>query len=184
MDDHEHDDQTQQPRGRHGKFDRDPESAKLQAKATRLRSRGYSYRRIASALDISVSSAYNAVQRTLLATIAEPAAELRTLELQRLDDELERLADLEKKVKKVLDAKHLTVQNGQVVTLGGEPVPDDAPVLAAADRLIRIEDARRKNGAERRKLLGLDAPQKVEQQVDLSGSLRYEVVGVDPVDLT
>jgi hypothetical protein len=37
---------------------------------------------------------------------------------------------------------------------------------------------------ERRKLLGLDAAQKVEQQVDLSGGLRYEIVGVDPAELT
>ncbi len=184
MDDHEHDDETVQPRGRHGKFDRDPETVAKEAEATRLRSRGYSYRRIATEMNTCVSHAYQLVQNALKETLEEPAAELRALELRRLDGELERLADLEEQVKAVLGAQHVTVQQGQVVMLDGQPIPDDAAKLAAVDRLLKIEDARRKNSAERRKLLGLDAAQKLEQQVEVSGALRYEVVGVDPADLT
>lgn len=180
----QHDRGKEPVRGHHGKFDRDPDTAELEAEAVRLRARGLSYRKIAAAQGVAVSTVYDRVQNVLKATIAEPAEELRTLELQRLDEELERLADLEETVKKVLGAKHLTVQHGQVVTLNGEPLPDDAAKLAAIDRLLRIDEQRRRNGEARRKLLGLDAAAKVEQQVDLSGGLRYEIVGVDPAELT
>jgi hypothetical protein len=45
---------------------------------------------------------------------------------------------------------------------------DDAPVLAAVDRLLRIQE-------RRAKLLGLDAPVRA----DVGGKLSYEIVGVD-----
>lgn len=90
----------------------------------------------------------------------------RALHLERLEGELVRLNDLEARAREVLDRHHITVNNGRVIKLDdGEPLQDDGPVLAAIDRLVRIEDARRKNNAEQRKLLGLDAPTKVDAQV-------------------
>jgi hypothetical protein len=173
-----------QPRGHHGKYDRSPDTAVKQAEAMELRGLGHSYQAIATEMGITKSYAHELVTGGLAATIAEPAEQLRTLELQRLDDELLRLAGLEATVHKVLEKKHLVVSHGQIVRKDGEPLEDDAPALAAIDRLLRIDEQRRRNGVERRKLLGLDAAQKVEQQVDLSGGLRYEIVGVDPAELT
>jgi hypothetical protein len=89
----------------------------------------------------------------------------RALHLERLEGELVRLNELEERAKQVLDRHHITVNNGRVIAIDGEPLQDDGPVLAAIDRLIKIEDARRKNNAEQRKLLGLDAPTKVDAQV-------------------
>jgi hypothetical protein len=89
----------------------------------------------------------------------------RALHLERLEGELVRLNELEERAKLVLGRHHITVNNGRVIAVDGEPLQDDGPVLAAIDRLIKIEDARRKNNAEQRKLLGLDAPTKVDAQV-------------------
>jgi hypothetical protein len=89
----------------------------------------------------------------------------RALHLERLEGELVRLNELEERAKQVLDRHHITVNNGRVIAIDGEPLQDDGPVLAAIDRLIKIEDARRKNNESQRKLLGLDAPTKVDAQV-------------------
>ena len=169
-----------QGRDYRGRFIRGIETAQRDAEAARLRSKGWSYRRIAAHFGIDHHSAYNAVHRALRDTLQEPAEELRTLELQRLDEELERLEELETAARKVLARQHLTVApSGQVVYHGSEPLVDDGPALAAIDRLLKIDEQRRKNSESRRKLLGLDKPAKLEH----SGSLRYELVGVDPQDL-
>jgi hypothetical protein len=42
---------------------------------------------------------------------------------------------------------------------------DDGPVLQAADRLLKIEDARRRNGERRAKLTGIEAALKVDATV-------------------
>lgn len=165
-----------------GRFDRDPETAKRDAQAARLRGRGWTYQRIADELDVSRQTAYDAVQRALADTLTEPAAEARTLELERLDE-------MHAAVLAVLEREHVTVQQGKVVrrrvgvelddngepVLDGEgqPIPvyedvlDDAPVLQAVDRLLKIQE-------RRAKLLGLDAPAKAE----VGGKLSYEIVGV------
>lgn len=103
--------------------------------------------------------------RMLERTIAKQHASievLRELELQRLDAELQRLTRLYAKVERILDKFHVTVQFGKVISVDGEPLEDDGPALAAVDRLVKIEDARRRNGERRAKLMGLDAAQKVE----------------------
>ncbi len=87
---------------------------------------------------------------------------------------LDRLNDLSVKARTVLDRLHVTVHNGQIVlSSDGEPLRDDGPELAAIKTLLSIED-------RRSKLLGLDAPVKVESNVSV---VRYEIVGVDPADL-
>jgi hypothetical protein len=89
----------------------------------------------------------------------------RSLHLERLEAELLRLDDLEQHARQVLTRHHITVNNGRVISVDGEPLLDDGPVLQAIDRLIKIEDARRRNNESQRKLLGLDAPTKVDAQV-------------------
>jgi sigma-70-like protein len=126
-----------------GKYTRNPETARRDASAVALRAQGHSYRDIAAVLDVSVSNAYQAVQRALRAIIEEPASELRALELERLDE-------LTREAQAVMRRDHLAVSNGKVVTYDGAPVIDDQPVLGAIDRLVKISE-------RRAKLLGLDA---------------------------
>jgi hypothetical protein len=83
-----------------------------------------------------------------MAIIREPAEELLRLELDRLDM-------MWRAAVEVLRRKHVTVSHGKVVIVDGQPLPDDAPVLNAIDRLLSIQ-------ARRAKLLGLDAPKKIE----------------------
>lgn len=168
-----------------GRFDRDLETVKRDAEIARLRSRSWTYRKIAEHLGMSVSAVYEAVQRTYAEVITEPAEQMRKLELDRLDAMAE-------EVIKVLERRHVTVSNGKIVrqfagyelhedgTLKvddeGKPIPkfedleDDAPVLAAVDRLLKIQE-------RRAKLLGLDIP--VKQEIDVNAGVEYRIIGVD-----
>lgn len=177
-----------QARGANGKFVRTAETAERDARACELRSRGMSYRAIARELDYaSMGGAYKAVQRALADIVREPAEDVRTLELERLDE-------MHRAVLAVLEREHVTVSQGKVVRrrvgdqldddgqpvldADGKPVGvyedvlDDAPVLQAVDRLLKIQE-------RRARLLGLDAAQKL----DVSGEVTYEVVGVPGEDL-
>lgn len=97
--------------------------------------------------------------------------EYRALELARLEAALERLHHMEESVQRVMARKHITVNNGRVIRILNEdsgeeePVEDDTFVLQAVDRLNRIEESRRKTSESIRRLLGLDAPTKVEATV-------------------
>lgn len=86
----------------------------------------------------------------------------RQQEVLRLDEELARLSRLYERVEKLLERQNLRVSDGRVVTHEGEPLPDDSPFLAAIDRLLKIDDNRRRVAERRAKLLGLDAAQRVE----------------------
>lgn len=162
-------------RGANAKFTAGLETAQRDAEAARLRTRAMSYREIAETLGYADEShAYQGVQRCLRATISEPSEEVRRLEVQRLDR-------LYEAALKVLERMHVTVSNGRVVSMPVEgtgvrdpetgnilgadwaPVLDDAPVLQAIDRLLKIQD-------RRARYLGLDAP------------TRMQVVTVDAVD--
>ncbi|MFD6035735.1 hypothetical protein ACFWHF_14510 [Streptomyces griseoincarnatus] len=130
-----------------------------------------SYRRIGEALGIAPSTAFEAVQRALKEIVQEPAEEVRRLELERLDGMYEHVLG-------VLERQHVTVSQGRVVRLQNpdtgqeEPIPDDGPILAAVTTLLKIQE-------RRAKYLGLDSPSRV----DLSGGVKYEVVGVSSEDL-
>lgn len=171
MSDHEHmaEEQPQHPggptHGPNGDFIATVETAERDAEAARLRSRGLSYRAIAAQQGVDVHTAHDRVHRALAAIRAEGAAEARTLELERLD-----LAQAA--VMQALEAKHFTVNQGRVIYLGEDPMPDYGPVLAAVDRLVKISESRRK-------LLGLDA----EQKVSVSGGVTYEIIGIAEGDL-
>jgi hypothetical protein len=147
--------------GPNGDFVATPETAERDAEAARLRGRGLGYQAIADQLGISVSTAHDAVKRALAAIRAEPAPEVRQLELERLDA-------MYASVLRVLERRHFTVNGGKVVYHGEEPLEDDGPVLAAVDRLLKIQQ-------RRAALLGLDEPVKAE----VGGKLTYEIVGVD-----
>lgn len=126
-------------------------------KAMRLRAEGLSYVEIADQLGYaSGPNASKDVSRALLACAREASAEVRQIELARLDI-------LWTKAMQILCRRHVTVSQGRVVTRDGEPVIDDMPALAAIDRLVKIQK-------RRAELLGLDAP------------LKHEVVTIDMVE--
>ena len=138
---------TRRTRNGKGRFDRNPVTAERDAEAARLRARSLTYREIGEQLGLTVASAYEAVQRALRDTLTEPAADVRELELRRLDE-------MWAAVLAVLERDHLTVSHGKVITIDGEPLKDDGPVLSAVDRLLKIQE-------RRAKLLGLDSAEKV-----------------------
>lgn len=144
-------------RSHKGQFERTIDTAERDAKAARLKVEGLSYQQIADRLGFTDrSTAAKAAKRALAEVVQEPAEELRKLELERLDD-------MYRRSYAVLEREHLTVSQGRVVCLENEagekvPLPDDGPVLAAVDRLLKIQD-------RRAKLLGLDAPTQVQATV-------------------
>lgn len=161
MSDQPADHQADPPRGGDGRYVATPETAHRDAEAARLRGKGWTYRRIATEMGYeSHTSAIDAVKRALDAIREEPAQEVRTLELERLDS-------MYAAVMRVLETKHFTVSQGRLIHIGDEPLEDDGPVLAAVDRLLKIQE-------RRARLLGLDAPSKAE----VGGKLSYEIVGV------
>lgn len=139
-----------QGRSHKGRYERTADGARRDAEAAELRARGLTYQQIADEVGFpDRSNARKAVQRALADTLREPADELRQIQLAQLDR-------LTREALKVLERRHITVSQGRVVKDdAGATIEDDAPVLAAIDRLLKI--------AERRsKLLGLDAPSRVE----------------------
>jgi hypothetical protein len=156
------------PRDEKSRFVRSPETAARDAEAAILRAQGWTYPAIAKRLKFADrGDAYHAVQRAIADVLPEPAEALLFIELERLDAELERLNGYEEKVREVLNAPHITVSNGRVIVRPGteEPMPDDGPVLQAIDRLLKIDEARRRNGERRAKLTGIEAAIKVDATV-------------------
>lgn len=166
-----------------GRFRRTTQAATRDAHALDMYNRGYSYRRIADVLDIDVHTAYDIVQNTMQAIVAEPAAKARERWLGRI----ERAFDM---ALEVAETEHVKVSEGNIVRVRvldddgqpiiidhnqntGEPIYlegdliDDGPVLQAIDRMERL--ARRVAAME-----GYDA----ETKVNLSGELKYEIIGV------
>jgi hypothetical protein len=118
------------------------------------------------------------LHRALEANRDAEAAEVsiyRQLENERLDDELGRLAVLEEKVRQVLGNRHILVNNGRVILDPDteQPMEDDAIVLQAIDRLVKIEDARRRNAERRAKLNGYDMPLQTEVTGANGGPLSF-----------
>lgn len=149
-----------------GRWIQTPEELERVAEALRLRGRGWTYPRIAEHLGVDRGNLYRAMQAARKEILREPAESARDMELERLDLALTAVMD-------VLDRKHITFSNGQILVHEGHTLEDDGPVLAAVDRLVRISESRRK-------LLGLDSAQKI----DVTGGVKYEIVGVDPAALT
>lgn len=143
-------------------------TSERRAQLIRLRVAGKGFDEIAELLEYPTrGAATKDFKRALEQNLDEEGAAVATyrqLENERLDAELVRLNDMETKVRAVLDNRHIVVSNGRVILDPDteEPMDDDAIVLQAVDRLVKIEDARRRNGERRAKLNGLDAPERTE----------------------
>jgi hypothetical protein len=132
-----------------GKFERTVDGVARDAKAARLRARGKTYEQIATELGYSDrSEAWRGVKRVLDGIVTEARDEAVKIELDRLDH-------MWREVITVLETRHFVISDGRIVFRGEEALLDDAPVLHAVDRLLKIAD-------RRAKLLGLDQPRRVE----------------------
>lgn len=135
--------------------------------AVQMRLDGKLHHEIAEALGYrSVGAVVQDIGRYLAALAAEPTAELRAIEVARMDATLVRLNEREARVLEVRDAEHITVNNGKVIMVPGPddtmiPLLDDEPVLRATTLLLGIEKQRADVQQRRAKLLGTNAPTKV-----------------------
>ncbi|MFI6530504.1 hypothetical protein [Streptomyces uncialis] len=148
-------------------------TAERDARAAELLAQRLTYQQIADELGYSSKGdAWRAVHRAR-ADVARPAV------TKLIQAESEELDDLYAMALEVIEANHVVVSHGKVVTMkdpetGEEkPLKDSGPKLQAIQTALRVRESYRK-------LHGLDA----EQKVSLSGSVRYEVIGVDAADLT
>lgn len=140
-----------------------------------LRLQGLSYRAIEAATTdpdgptggkrVAFASAKEMVDKEAARRIDPKVDAWRAIVVERLEGAHARLDYMEAAARKVLERHHITVNNGRIITVDGEPLLDDGPVLAAIDRLAKIEDARLKNNESLRRLFGLDAPAKVDATV-------------------
>lgn len=124
--------------------------AERRAEAYRLRLRGLSLREVGQRLGVSHTTVANWT-RTEAEELVQPlATELRQQQVDRLDE-------MRAAVLGVLESRHYVVSNGRLIRLSedADPLEDDAPILQAVDRLLRIEE-------RRSRLFGLDAPEKSE----------------------
>jgi Winged helix-turn-helix DNA-binding len=135
------------------------DAADMDARCLDLRRAGLSYRDIARQVGLSVSNVHNRVTRSLDRTRREPADALRELELERLDT-------LQVQLTQVLGRRHVTVSGGRIVLdEDDQPLLDDGPTVSAAQALVRVSESRRR-------LLGLDAPNRV----DVRGALSIDLL--------
>lgn len=127
------------------------------ADALALRARGWTYGRIADEQGYTnESGARKACERAMAVYPRETSEAAKTLLIADLNA-------AKQAVWVVLEANHLVISEGRVVSLDGEPIPDDEPVLKAVDRLVRIDQ-------ELAKIYGAYAPS------------RHEVRTIDAID--
>ena len=163
---------------------RDPASvnesdvAAKRAFALSLRKQGHSYEKIGQLLGTQFPHTVHKDETTFSAVYASKLVHEAIKDIYREDAkdmialECERLDEWQMEAIRVLQTEHVTLSNGAVVRVHvrdekgnmvmdpetglpkSVPIRDDAPVLAAIDRLVKISETRRK-------LLGLDKPTKV-----------------------
>lgn len=139
-------------------------------RAIRLRNQGVQWSQIATELGYSDKAA---ACKDVARALKERREQLSLAVDEHREQALAHLDDMAAAVWAVLAARHLTIANGKVVRdEADEPLLDDAPVLSAVDRLLRIEE-------RRARLLGMDAPSQVTGTV-----VNYTVDGVPPGVLT
>lgn len=114
---------------------------------------------------ISSTTAKEMIREEAARRVDPKVDEWRAVQVTRIEAALSRLDGLEEAAIKVLEREHITVNNGRIITLHDQPLPDDGPVLAAIDRLVKIEDARLRNGEALCRVLGLNMPAKVDYTV-------------------
>lgn len=139
----------------------------LDIRALELRREGLSYKTIADRLGRrSAEWARLAVRRALALSVAETSDEVREIEIQRLEGYIPHAL-------KVLNGRHLVVNQGKVIADPdtGEPLADPMPVLYALDRLLKISESIRE-------FRGLNAPKRSVSEVITVDAIQAEILRV------
>lgn len=145
----------------YGKPVADMDMVERDQKIVALKRQGRSFQQIADELGISKSGAILGFQRV------KKRVEAATDEdyIKYRDEQLERVATLREVVADVIGARHVTISNGHVIheIIGrnddgtpkyGDAYDDHGPVLAAIDRMVKLDD-------QEAKLIGLYPKQAV-----------------------
>lgn len=143
------------------------EQDRVDIQAAELRGQRLTYREIADHMKCDVRTAYDRVQRAMSNGLVDDPAVSRQLERERLD-RMYRTAE------KVSKATHYAMAHGKVVhhPVTGDPLLDPTVNLAAVREMRQVAESLRK-------LDGLDAPTRVEQ----NSTTEFRIVGIDPNDL-
>ena len=121
-------------------------------RAAQMRLRGIDCQTIAETLGIALSTVYVAVDSAMKEVPFADADSLRKIELAHLDK-------AQSKALEILEKQHVAISaGGKVVYNDGEPVLDDSVALKAVDSLVKVQ-------GRRAKLLGLDAPTRVQAMI-------------------
>lgn len=147
------DDYTQTKRGRLSKLEKQLRDADIWA----LRARGHSVMQIAETQDLSPATVRASLSRVAEEYKVESAAEIIKMELDRLDIMLVHAMH-------ALEGEYVAWSNGRMMKDDdNNSVPDVGPVMKAIDTILKIMD-------RRSKYLGLDAPSKSEQSINVHQS--------------
>jgi hypothetical protein len=120
--------------------------------AFEMKKRGMSLRAIGAELSVNHQTVANYIQETLDEYLIPAAESYRKQLLAEIDDQLERLRELNSKPQYVVN------QKGYVLDPQGKPMLDREYHLKVEDRISRLMD-------QRAKLVGAYAPQQAEVQV-------------------
>ena len=156
-----------------GRFTHNYTTAQRDARAAELRDEGWTLQAIADHLGYhDKSHARQGIRRALREVVRGPAEQLLQSHVARLETLYEAALD-------VLHADHVVVSHGKVITMLDPETQTEKPLKDHGPTLAAIREARQTLDAFW-SLTGMKQPTKVA----VSGGVRYEVVGVDPTDLT
>lgn len=135
------------------------DGAVLRNRIVELRDQGLSFREIAAEVERSLSVTWEHYQTAMDLIPAASVKQHQENSAKRLDAQLRRIDMEREEVMEVLRARHLTISNGRIMAeitgygddgkpIYGDPILDDAPVLAAVAVLVKLDD-------QEAKLLGL-----------------------------
>lgn len=146
------------PRNGRGQWIRTAAGRERDTTALDMRSRGRTWREIAETLGYTDAANARRGVANALAEVHYPAVnEMRAEMAERLDQ-------LHREAMAVLEARHIKIHEGRPVYIGPEGaetlVEDDAPVLRAAETILKIEQ-------RRAALFGLDAPTRTKVDVEI-----------------
>jgi len=163
------------PNGARAEIGQDERDAERNAEIFRLRTEEWTQPQIAKKFGISQQRVSQICDQAMKNLTLPAIEDMRKAAAAKLD-----LA--EQAVWEVLRRKHVVVQGGRParhshvdddgVEQPGEVIIDDKPILDAVDRLLRIEQRRAVT-------FGYEA----EQKVNLSGGVKYEIVGISNEDM-
>jgi hypothetical protein len=163
---------NQEARDGKGRYIRTLEAVEQDAEIARRYSQGsLTFKEIGNQLGISKWAAISGYRRAVREVIQDAGHEALRVQIDRMEYLFAKAAE-------VLEAEHVVVSHGKVITMpdpdSGEekPLRDHAPVLAA------IREARQCLEAFQ-SLTGMKQPTKIEH----SGGVTYELIGIQPEDV-